>query len=147
MANLRQQRIRIGNCELQVLRRDAIGDGAGFGQVARPDQRAAARERFGDDGRARHFGDQPLRARRDAVDQARVGRDEQRLRHLVVLGLREQIQRDPVRIGRRIGNDQHLRDAGDHVDADGAEDATLGGRDVGIARSADLVDGGDVCVP
>ena len=64
---------------------------------------------------------------------------EDRLRGAVVFGLREQIGGDPVGIVFAIGDDQDLRGAGDHVDADGAEDHALGGGDVGVARPHDLV--------
>jgi hypothetical protein len=37
-----------------------------------------------------------------------------------------------------VGDDQHFRRAGDHVDADRAEDLALGGRDIGVARPDDL---------
>ncbi len=39
-----------------------------------------------------------------------------------------------------VGHDQDLRRAGDQVDADLAEDAALGGGDIGVARPGDLVD-------
>ena len=40
----------------------------------------------------------------------------------------------------RVGDDQHLGRAGDHVDADRAEDLALGGRDIGVAGADDLGD-------
>ena len=43
----------------------------------------------------------------------------------------------------RVGDDQDLRRAGDHVDAHGAEHAALGRRDVRVAGAADLVDRGN----
>ena len=67
--------------------------------------------------------------------------DEDGLRGFVVLGLREQIGRDPVGIGGLVGEDQHFRRAGDHVDADLAEDAALGRRHPGVAGADDLGDG------
>jgi len=57
-----------------------------------------------------------------------------------VFGLRQQIGGDPVGIAGPIGEDQHLRGAGDHVDADFAEHDALGGGDVHIARPDDLGD-------
>ena len=83
------------------------------------------------------------RARGHRLEQRGVGRDEDRLRELVVLGLREEIHRDPVGIGGRVGDHQDLGCARHHVDADRAEHAPLGRRDVGVAGTADLVDGGD----
>ena len=40
----------------------------------------------------------------------------------------------------RVGQHQDLARPGDHVDVDRAEDEPLGGRHVGVARAADLVD-------
>ena len=53
----------------------------------------------------------------------------------VVLGLGEQVGRDPVRIGVPVSNDQHLRGSGDHVDADFSEHEALGGGHVGVPRA------------
>ena len=58
----------------------------------------------------------------------------------VVLGLRQKIGGNPLRVVVAIGDHQHLGRTGDHIDADRAEDAALGGRDIGIARTGDLVD-------
>ena len=57
-----------------------------------------------------------------------------------MLGLREEIHRDPVGVGALVRDDEDLGRAGDHVDADGAEHAALGRGDIGVAGSADLVD-------
>ncbi len=65
---------------------------------------------------------------------------EDRLRRVVVLGLRQQIGGDPCRVVVPVGDDQDFRWAGDHVDADPAEDPPLGRRDIGVARPDDLVD-------
>jgi hypothetical protein len=62
------------------------------------------------------------------------------LRQFVVLGLRKEVHRHPVGVGLTIADDQYLRRAGDHVDADDAEDAALGRGDVGVAGADDLVD-------
>jgi hypothetical protein len=43
-------------------------------------------------------------------------------------------------VSRGVGKDQDLRGTGDHVDADGAEDLTLGRRHIGIAGADDNVD-------
>ena len=66
--------------------------------------------------------------------------DQDRLRGRVVLGLGEQVGGDPVRIVGAVGDDQHLRGPGDHVDADRAEDLPLGRRHIGVAGADDLGD-------
>ena len=126
-----------------MLGRDPIGDRAGLVQVAHPDQRAARAERRGDDVLARHRRQLPRHACRDRVEEVRIGRDEDRLRVLVVLGLREKIHRDPVRVGARVGDDENFRRPGNHVDTDRAEDPALSRCNIGIARADDLVDGGN----
>ena len=60
-----------------------------------------------------------------------------------MLGLGEQVGGDPVGIVVAVGDDQHLRRSGDHVDADGAEHLPLGGGDIGVARADDLGDRAD----
>ena len=74
----------------------------------------------------------------DRVGERCVGGDEDRLGAAAMLGLGQQIGRDPGGIGRAVGDDQHFGGAGDHVDADGAEDLALGGGHIGIARADDL---------
>ena len=60
-----------------------------------------------------------------------------------MLGLGQKVSGDPVGIVVAIGDDENFRRAGDHVDADRAEDDALGGGDIGIARPDDLGDGRD----
>ena len=89
----------------------------------------------------------PLDRRLDGVAEAGIVGHQDRLRAAVVLGLRQQIGGDPVRIIVGVGHDQHFRRAGDHVDADRAEHLPLGRRDIGIARPYDLGDRRMVRVP
>ena len=79
----------------------------------------------------------PARPRRASA--AIVG-DQDRLGAGVVLGLRQEIGGDPVGIAGPVGEDQHLRRPGDHVDADLAEHQALGRRHIGIAGADDLGD-------
>ena len=58
----------------------------------------------------------------------------------VVLGLRQKVGGDPLRIVAGVGHHQHLRRPGDHVDADGAEHLPLGRGDIGVAGTDDLAD-------
>ncbi len=68
-----------------------------------------------------------------------VGRaNEERVRGLVVLGLREEIGRDEARIGLVVRHDDDLAGASDAVDVDRAEDQTLGAGDVEVAGPDDL---------
>jgi len=143
MAQLSQQRFRIGDRELEMLGCNPVRNGARFVEIARENQCAAPREGRGDDRCARHRRQQAARAFCDACDDRRIRRQQDRLRHFVVLGLREKVERHPVGIGGSIGDHQHFRRPRDHVDADGTEDAPLGRGDIRIAGTADLVDSGD----
>ena len=130
-----------------MFRRNAIGDRARFVQVARHDESATFGERRGDDVGAWHFAEESRNASLDALDHLTIGCQQNRLRHLVVLRLREQVERNPIRILRPIRDHENLRYARDHVDADRTENAALRGCDVRVARTANLVDGGDRCGP
>ena len=66
--------------------------------------------------------------------------DQDRLRARIVLGLRQQIGGDPAGIAGVVGDDEHFRGAGDHVDADLAEHLPLGGGDIGVAGADDFGD-------
>ena len=70
--------------------------------------------------------------------ERRIVGDQDRLRAGVVLGLRQQVGRDPVGLPGRVGEDQHLGGAGDHVDADASEHQALGRRHIGVAGPHDL---------
>ncbi|MCY1526775.1 hypothetical protein D9M68_618150 [compost metagenome] len=140
VADLRQPAFRIGHRQLQVFRGDAVGNLAGLLLVGDQDQRAAVLQRGADDLGALHGRQQLVDARRDPVEEGRVRADQDRLGVLVVLGLGEQVHGDPVRIGAAVADHEDFRGAGDHVDADLAEHMALGGGDVDVARTDDLVD-------
>ena len=119
------------------------------------DRRAASVRSSGDDDRAvlRPGGPRDgaavegLEALRDGcghgLAEGSAGGDQDRLRAFVVLGLGQQVERDPVGVVVGVGDDEDLGRAGDHVDADAAEDPALGGGDEGVAGAGDLVDRGD----
>ena len=62
-----------------------------------------------------------------------------------MLGLRQQVGRDPPGVVVPVGDHEDLGGAGDEVDADLAEHAALGGGDIGVAGPGDLVDRLDRC--
>jgi hypothetical protein len=122
-----------------VLRRDAVHQPACLVEVPRADEGPALRQRSGNHLAPRQRGELACHAGGDRLNVARVGRDEDRLRQLVVLGLGEEIHRHPVGLRAAVTHHHDLRRAGDHVDADDAEHAPLGGRDIGVAGAHDLV--------
>jgi hypothetical protein len=90
----------------------------------------AARQswRFAPQGEAHAFQERCIRGEQD------------RLGELVVLGLREEVHRDPVGVGARVGDHQDLRGPSHHVDAHAPENTPLRGRHVRIPWAHYLVD-------
>ncbi len=86
-----------------------------------------------------------LRAELDANRFGHRGRraDEERVRGLVVLGLREEVRSDEPRVGLVVRDDEDFARAGDRVDRDRAEDEALRARDVEVSGANDLVDARD----
>ncbi len=125
-----------------MLAGDAVGQRGGFLERGHGDHRAELHPALARDFGARQQRHLPLDLGLDGVGQPRVGGDEDRLRAAAMLGLRQQIRRHPGRVGRSIGDDQHLGRSGDHVDAHRAEHLALGGGDIGIAGPHDLGDRG-----
>ena len=76
----------------------------------------------------------------DGKGEVHIVGDEDGLRRRVMLGLRQQVGGDPVRIVVLVGDDQHFRRPGDHVDADLPEHKPLGGGDIGVAGTHDFGD-------
>ena len=74
----------------------------------------------------------------DGGGEAGVVGDQDGLRGGVVLGLRQQVGRQPFGIVVLVGDDQHLGRSGDGIDADRAVHLPLGGGDVGVAGADDL---------
>ena len=79
--------------------------------------------------------------------ETRIVGDEDRLRRLIVLRLRQKIGGDKAGIGAAVGEDHHFARPRDHVDADDPEHPPLGRRDIGVAGADDLVDRGDCLRP
>ena len=114
--------------------------GSAASMVAHQDHRAeiapAGRRRLG----ARQALQLALDRLFDGFAEGRVVGDQDRLRRHVMLGLGQKVGGDPVRIVAAVGDHQHFRRPGDHVDADRAEHLALGGGDIGIAGADDLGD-------
>ena len=109
-----------------MLRRDRIDERHGAQEVGNHRTERAPEG-------ARHLGPRQgrklgLDRRFDAGRKRGIVGDQDRLGGGVVLGPGEEVGRDPIGIGAAPGEDQHLRRAGDHVDADLAEHQALGRR-------------------
>ncbi len=69
----RQQALRVGNGQLQVFRRQPVGDRHCLVDIARPDQRSPSVEGLANDVGALHLRQQPLDAGGDGVEVGAVG--------------------------------------------------------------------------
>ena len=79
----------------------------------------------------------------DGVRERPARRHEDGRRVRAVLGLRDEVGGDEHGIGAVVGEDHPLGRTGRQVDPDEPRDLELGGRDPGVARSDDPVDGGE----
>ena len=140
VADLRHQRARVFGADLKMLWRDVAGDLASLVETAHQYQRPAIGQRGADGRRARHGRQQLFDAVGHAFEKVSVRTQQDGLRQLIVLGLREEVHRYPVRVAVAVGDDEHLGGAGDHIDAHRAEHAALGRGDVGVTGTRDLVD-------
>ena len=129
--------------ELQMFGSNRVGHAAGFLKILRHDDGAAGGKTLFNDVAAGHrreqFGNRGL----DGDGKLGVGRQKHGLGEFIVLGLAEQVHRDPVGIRSAVADHEDFGRTGDHVDADAAEYMALGSRHVGVARTDDLVDAGN----
>ena len=123
-----------------MLGRDAVDQRHRLVPIADHDDRAMRVPAAARDRGARQGGEVAFDRLRHLRGEFGVVGDEDRLRGEVVLGLRQEVGGDPCGVVAAIGHHQDLRRAGDHVDADPAEDPALGRRDIGVAGPDDLVD-------
>ena len=138
----RQQGSRLLGLNDQVLRGVLIGDEACLGQIFTHNRQAGGQGLLGD------LGTGELRQLSGQLGVYSIGDDAARghqhhLRIRAVLGLREQIGGDEGRIGGLIGDNQHLRGAGRHVDGGTAKihaDLAFGLGDPGVTGAEDFVD-------
>ncbi len=109
-----------------MLGRKAIDQCYGVGELCHRDDRAEIFPR-----RPRHVGARQgfelrLDRRFDIRRQFEIVGDQDRLCAGVMLGLRQQVCRDPIGIAGLVGENENFRRPGDHVDADLAEHQALG---------------------
>ena len=131
--------VRVAAAHLEMLRRDAVADVAGFFHAAGVDQGTTIVERLGDDFSAGHVGQQAGHGRLHSVDVLRIRAEQDALSHLVMLGLTEEIHRHPVWRCGAIGEHQNFAWARDHVDAHRAENSALRGGYISVPRAGDFV--------
>ena len=138
-----QERVGVRHDQLEVLRGQPVRHLHRLLQRRREHERAVGAERAGRD--------LPPAERRqlarglglDTVPQGPRRGQQHRTGHGVVLGLGQEIRRDPDGIRVAVGDHHHLARARQHVDPDVAEDPPLGERHVDVPRAHDLVHAAD----
>ena len=143
IADTRAEAFRIGRNDLQMLGGNGIGKRHRIVERLHQNDRAEFVPRCPRDLRAWQRRQLCLDRAFDLVRQSLVVGNEDRLRVGVVLGLRQKIGGDPVRIGALVRDHQNFRRTGDHVDADLAEHQTLRCGDISVAGADDLRHRGD----
>jgi hypothetical protein len=102
----------------------------------------AGGERHAGGFRARQGGQLALNGLGDAAAHVGVRGQEDHLRVRAVFRLRQQVGGDKVRGGAAVGDHQHFRRAGRHVDGRAVQtlaDLAFGFRDVSVARAKDFI--------
>ncbi|ENN87541.1 hypothetical protein RHSP_44317 [Rhizobium freirei PRF 81] len=140
VADTGEQRLGIVDRKLQMLGRDAVGKRNGLLQLGNQDDRAEIAPACGRRLRAAELLQLPLDRGFHGLAEFGIVGDQDRLRAFVMLGLSKEIGGNPIRIVVLVGDDEHFRRAGDHVDADGAEHLAFGRGHIGIAGTGDLGD-------
>src|SRR5699024_3384348 len=127
MANLLNHLFGIFSGDFEMLGGNAIGDFAGFGQIADLNEGTPVAQAGADDVGTRHVGQQAGDIGLDLLKVGGMRAQKNGLGQLVVFGLGEQVHGNPF--GRRgaVADDEDFAWAGNHVDADGAEDPAFGG--------------------
>ena len=102
VVDFRRKRLRVAGHDLEVLRREPLDERQRRLQCRTKDDRAIVAPARAGDLFARQRGELPLHLGRGGAGERAVVGDEDRLRRLVMLGLREEVGRHEARIGARI---------------------------------------------
>ena len=108
------QGLGVGDAKLQMLGREAVGQGSRFGQVADGDDGTVVGPGGGSNRAPVQRQKPPADRRSHRLTKAPVGCDQDGLRAGVVFGLGKEVKRDPVGVVARIGDDQNLGRPRDH---------------------------------
>ena len=134
-----QQRIRIGDGEFEVLRGDAVDQRHRLRRPRRGSARRVPRGAPRDGPRAAARA-AALHRGGDRIEERGVRLTRSACSASSCSAWENRSSGDPLRIGAGVGDDEDLRGAGDHVDADGPEHLALRLGDEGAAGTDDLVD-------
>ena len=138
-----QKLVRIFRRDFQMLRRNAIHERRGIVQLRDDDHATIVLPTGARNLLARQQRQRALDRGFDLGGEIGIVGDEDALRRGVVLRLTEQIGGDPVRIVLVVRDDEDFRWTGHGVDPDCAEHFALGGGDISVAGTDDLVHRGN----
>ena len=145
VADAARQRLGVGALDLEVLRRDSIDERHRLLKRADHDDGTEIAPGGAGNLGARQACELRRHGALDHVRECLVVGDQDCLGAGIVLGLRQKVGRDPIRMAAAVGEDQYLRGTRDHIDADLAEHQPLGRRHVGVAGTDDFGNRGDGC--
>ena len=126
-----------------MLGRVFVGDGEGVVEVGDEGESASVANGVERDVASRQIDGLVEQLGDDGLCQGLAGSDQDWGGEVVVFGLGEQVGGDEFGVGGVVRDDQGFRGAVDRVDADDPVETPFGGGDESVARSEDLVDGGD----
>ena len=131
--------LRVRHRQLEVFGGEAVDELERLFETTHFDQRAMGGQRASDDPGTFERGKHRLDRRLHPIQKRGIRGDQDRPGLFVVLGLREQIHRDPLHWSIPVADDDDLRRPGEHVDADDAEHEPLCSRHVPVPGPDDLV--------
>jgi hypothetical protein len=140
VANAARQFLRLFDHQLDMFRRDQVGELGGFVHAAADDNRPVLFQRFATDGLALGGAQLLFNGLLNSHGDRHRGRHAQSGRKLVVFRLGKHIRGDINRIGGTVNDEQNLTRAGDGIDIDLAKHHTLRRRDENISRADNLID-------
>ena len=135
------------HAQLQVLRSNAVGHVDGLLQVGSHDDFAVIIDGGPGNLLPLQQGDLALQLLGHRLGQLAALSDQHGGGHLVVLRLAQEVRSHKSGAGLTVGNDQHLRGSGNHVDVHLSKDLLFGLSHIGVAGTNDLVHLGDRLCP
>ena len=140
MTNASKHRFGISNRKLEMFGRQPVNERRSLAQIIDHDHRAVRFPTCTGHGLRRQGRQHDLDCGGDCVGKTGIIGDQDRLARRIMLGLRQQVGRNPFGAVRTVGDHQYLGRPGDHIDTDAAEELAFGFGDPGIAGADDHID-------
>jgi hypothetical protein len=133
----------IGHRKAQVLCSQRRRGSTCFIEVANDKAVSVVAHRLLGDRSSRKCRELPFERGIDCIRLRARKHDGKRVCSLVVLGLRQEVSGDDLRICAVISDDENLARSGDRIDIDDTKDQSFRAGDVDVARAHDLIDAGN----